>query len=104
MIWAKLLPYAFVGVFFAAVGSYGTMQITKATKPEIRLECPQPVCPEFKCPEGNYIDFEKVKNFRGTLKIDQHYHITANGDSLLVKKIIEEMNVELAKIRLARCK
>lgn len=104
MIWAKLLPYAFVAAFFTAVGSYGTMQITKAAKPQIKLECPPPVCPEFKCPEGNYIDFEKVKNFKGTLKIDQHYHITANGDTLLAKKIVDGMVIELNKLRLARCK
>ena len=108
MIYAKLLPYAFVAVFFTAVGSYGTMQITKATKPEIKLECPQPVCPEFKCPEGNYIDFEKVKNFKGTLKIDQHYHITASGDSLFSKKMVDDITIhlreEIARLRLARCK
>jgi hypothetical protein len=99
-----LIVAAIALVVGGGIGSGATLRITKAVKPEIKLECPQPVCPAFKCPEGNYIDFEKVKNFRGTLKIDQHYHIQANGDSLLLEKIIKEMEVKLSQLKLARCR
>jgi hypothetical protein len=96
--------YLIVAAISALIGGGATLGITKAVKPTIKLECPKPVCPEFKCPEGNYIDFEKVKNFRGTLKVDQHYHITHKGDSLFREALIADMEATLAKLKLARCK
>jgi hypothetical protein len=69
---------------------------------EIKTECPAPVC---NCPDPvNTIDFDKVKNFKGTLKIDQNYKVEINGDSLLLKKLNEEIDKKLKELRLARCK
>lgn len=86
------------------LGVGSTLGVIRALPdPVIKVE-PQVSCPEFKCPEGNNIDFEKVKNFKGTLKIDQHYHITANGDSLLRETLIKDFEAKLAQLKLARCK
>lgn len=88
----------------AALGIGGVIGIQKATKQDIKLECPAPIV-NLKCPDAvNTIDFDKIKGFKGNITLDQHYHVEMNGDSLVVKKIIEEMGLELQKIRLARCK
>ncbi len=105
MITAKILPFAFVLVFGIAAGIGGTLSITKAVKPEIKLECPQPVCPQPKCDcSSNAVDIDKLKNFKGTFSVQQHYHVEMNGDSLVVKAIISEMEAKLNQLRLARCK
>ena len=100
-ILAKFAAPALIGV---VAGVAGVVGIQRATKPEIKLECPQPVCPEFKGPEGNQIDFEKVKNFKGTLRVEQHYHVTMDGDSLFREQLIKDMEVKLKELKLARCK
>lgn len=96
----KILPYlvSFVLGIGAMIG------IQRATRQDIKLECPPPIV-NLKCPDAvNTIDFDKIKGFKGNITLDQHYHVEMNGDSLIVKKIIDEMNLELQKIRLARCK
>jgi len=96
----KVLPYllSFVLGIGAMIG------IQRATRQDIKLECPPPIV-NLKCPDAvNTIDFDKIKGFKGNIALDQHYHVEMNGDSLVVKKIIDEMNKELQKLRLARCK
>tara|TARA_R110000868_G_scaffold178225_1_gene417800 strand:+ start:537 stop:842 length:306 start_codon:yes stop_codon:yes gene_type:complete len=96
----KILPY-----LLSFILGIGTMiGIQRATKQDIKLECPAPVV-NLKCPDAvNTIDFDKIKGFKGNINLDQHYHVEMNGDSLIIKKIIDEMKLELNKIRLARCK
>ena len=86
-----------------ALGVGSVVGIQRATKQDIKLECPAPIL-NLKCPDAvNTIDFDKIKGgFKGN--ITQHYNIEMDGDSLIVKKIIDEMAKELAKIRMARCK
>lgn len=93
-----------VALISALIGGGIVLGVSKAIKPEIKVECPQPICPQFKCPEGNNIDFDKVKNFKGTLKVEQHYHIVANGDSLLREKLIADLEAKLNQLRVSRCK
>jgi len=96
----KILPYllSFVLGIGAMIG------IQRATRQDIKLECPPPIV-NLKCPDAvNTIDFDKIKGFKGNITLDQHYHVEMNGDSLIVKKIIDEMNKELQRLRLARCK
>jgi len=96
----KVLPYllAFVLGIGAMIG------IQRATRQDIKLECPAPIV-SLKCPDAvNTIDFDKIKGFKGNITLDQHYHVEMNGDSLVVKQIIDEMSKELQKLRLARCK
>ena len=79
---------------------------------EVKTNCPAPVV-NLKCPDPiNTIDFDKVKNFKGTLKIDQNYRMEVNADSLFTKKMVDEivkqntssLQNEIAKLKLARCK
>jgi len=95
----KVLPYlvAFVMGIGAMIG------IQRATRQDIKLECPAPVV-SLKCPEAsNAIDFDKIKNAKN-ITVNQRYYVEMNGDSLIVKNIIEAMSMELQKLRLARCK
>jgi len=96
----KALPYLIT--FILGIGTM--IGIQRATKQDIKLECPAPVV-NLKCPDAvNTIDFDKIKGFKGNINLDQHYHVEMNGDSLIIKRIIDEMKLELNKIRLARCK
>ena len=97
---AKFAAPLFIGI---ALGSGAILGINHLNKQDIKLECPAPIV-NIKCPEAsNAIDFDKIKNAKN-ISVNQHYHVEMNGDSLIVKKIIDEMSAELAKIRLARCK
>ena len=100
----KILPY--LVSFLLGIGAM--IGIQRATRQDIKLECPAidysqfPKCPECPATLGN--EFEKVKGKNITLNLTQNMNVQMNGDSLVVKKIIDEMNKELQKIRLARCK
>ena len=95
----KVLPYLIS--FLLGIGAM--IGIQRATRQDIKLECPAPVV-SLKCPEAsNAIDFDKIKNAKN-ITVNQRYYVEMNGDSLIVKKIIDEMSLELQKIRLARCK
>ena len=95
----KVLPYllAFVMGIGAMIG------IQRAIRQDIKLECPAPIV-SLKCPEAsNAIDFDKIKNAKN-ITVNQRYYVEMNGDSMIVKNIIDAMSLELQKIRLARCK
>lgn len=86
-----------------AIGSGGTLFISKAVKPVVKLSCPK--APDCNCPEQkpcNGIDFDKIKS--RALTIQNHQHLTVSGDSLMVEKLISEFRKELQALRLARCK
>lgn len=95
-----LIIAAVVGI---AVGSGSTLLITKAVKPVIKLTCPK--SPDCNCPEQkpcNGIDFDKIKS--RALTIQNHQHLTVDGDStfsVTIRTIIQE---EIAKTKLSRCK
>ena len=97
---ARFAAPALVGF---ALGIAGMIGLNRLNKQDIKLECPAPIV-NLKCPDAvNTIDFDKIKGgFKGN--ITQHYNVEMDGDSLVVKSIIDAMNVELGKIRLARCK
>lgn len=102
-ILSKFLAPTLIGIVLGVGGILGLQHLQP--KPEVKVECPQPVCPQPKCDcSGNAIDIEKLKGFKGTFSINQHYHVEMNGDSLVVKKIISEMEAKLKELRLARCK
>lgn len=98
---SKFAAPLFIGI---ALGAGAILGINHLNKQDIKLECPVPIV-NLKCPDAvNTIDFDKIKNYKGNISLTQQYHVEMNGDSLIVKKIIDEMNKELAKLRLARCK
>lgn len=98
---AKFFAPVLIGI---VIGIGGVVGIQKATRQEIKLECPAPIV-NLKCPDAvNTIDFDKIKGFKGNITLDQHYHVEMNGDSMIVKKIISEMELKLNALRLARCK
>jgi hypothetical protein len=103
MILTKYLIPA-VAVAGIAVGSFGTLKITKAVKPEIKLECP--ACPSLKCPEppaSNGIDFDKIKNVRG-LTIQNHQHFVVDGDSISKEALMDAYRKVALELKLSRCK
>ena len=96
---ARFAAPAFIGF---ALGMASILGLNKLNKQD--LSCPAPII-NLKCPDAvNTIDFEKIKGFKGNITLQQHYTVEMNGDSLVVKAIIDAMNIELGKIRLARCK
>jgi len=97
---AKVLP--FLISFLLGIGTM--IGIQRATKQDVKLECPPPII-NLKCPDAvNTIDFDKIKGFKGNITLDQHYHVEMDGDSLVVKAIMDEMEKKLQSLRLARCK
>lgn len=99
--------FPIVAIVGMAVGSAGTVWLTKAVKPIVHLKCPN--IPDCNCPKPdpcNGIDFDKIKS--RNLTIENKQYITANGDSLVLKKQLDETRLifqqELAKLKLSRCK
>jgi len=65
-----------------------------------RLECPK--VPDCNCPkpELQSIDFEKVKGFKGTINLNQHYTVQVESDSALLVTAINDAvrnNLPVAK-------
>ena len=105
MIAALISKFAAPAMLGIALGAGGVIGINRLNKQDIKLECPAPIV-NLKCPDAvNTIDFEKIKGFKGNITLNQHYTLeTELGDSLVLKTVIDAMNVELSKLRLARCK
>ena len=80
------------------LGIAGTVAIINYTKQEVKLACPQPVCP--KCPPS--IEVEKLKDFRGKFVLNQTYEI--GGDSLLRINLLKDIETLLMKQKISRCK
>lgn len=95
----SLIPAAAVAGI--VVGSVGTLKITKAVKPEIKLECPK--CPDLKCPPASSIDFDKIKNVRG-LTIQNHQYFVMGADTLSQESLVDAFRKVAAEQRLSRCK
>jgi hypothetical protein len=101
MITKYLLPI--VAVISMALGSAGTVFLTKAVRPRVEVSCPP--APDCNCPEQkpcNGIDFDKIKSRAITIQNTQY--LTVNGDTVLVQVYIKALQAELAKLRLARCR
>lgn len=81
------------------IGISATTAIIHATKKEIRVSCPQPVCP--KCPP-NSIDIEKLKDFRGKFIVNQSYEISS--DSNFRQLIIKDIEQSMMKLKLSKCR
>jgi len=81
-----------------SVGISATASFIKYTQPEVKVSCPPPVCP----PCNPAIDFDKVKNFRGSLILKQTYQI--DSDSTFRNLIIKDIQSELSKLKVSRCK
>lgn len=99
----QILPFI-IGLV-AGVGLIVGVQ--KLTKQEIRLECPAAApCPACPATLGN--ELEKVKGKYITLNLHQNLQVAANGDSLIVKKIVDEVeakiDAKLKELRIAKCK
>ena len=91
----KILPVV-IGMI---IGGAGTLFIGKMIKPEIKLDCPR--VPDCNCPPAvQALDVDKLKNFKGTLKIEQNYQVEMDGDSLFFVK----MGSELSKLKVVRCR
>lgn len=81
-----------------STGVVGTLKVTKAIKPIVKVECPS--CPEQKPCNG--IDYDKIKSKNLTIQNTQY--LTVDGDSTALAAYIDALRVELKSLKLARCK
>lgn len=81
------------------LGISATTAIIHETKQEVKVSCPQPICP--KCPP-NSIDIEKLKDFRGRFIVNQTYEM--NSDSNFRQLIIKDIEQSLLKLKISKCK
>ena len=92
----KILP-VIIGLL---LGGAGTATLIKYITPEVK---PCPACPSLTCPpQQQALEVEKLKNFKGTIKIEQHYEVAMNGDSLFIVNFIKE--IESKGLKVVRCK
>lgn len=55
----------------------------------VTFKCPK--APDCICPKPEpSIDFEKIKGFKGTINLNQHYMLQVQEDSTLIVKAINE--------------
>jgi hypothetical protein len=95
MMWLKIIPVV-IGIL---IGGAGTATLLKYVQPKIEIpECPQ--CPQ--CPAISTIEFDKIKNFKGTLKIDNQ--IWFDADSLFTEKLMQEIRAELKAQKIVKCR
>jgi hypothetical protein len=92
----KVLPL----IIGMVIGGAGVAGLMKYTRQEIKIPpCPQP--PACNCPPtANVIDIDKLKNFKGQFRIEQHYHVEMDGDSLFMERLKKEFN----NLKIVRCK
>lgn len=99
----NLIPFL-MGITIATASILGVIHYTQKS---INVSCPPPEvnvsCPKCECP-GNSFEVEKMKGFKGNFTLHQHFEIEANGDSLMMKKIITEMTLQLEMLRVVKCK
>lgn len=99
----SMLPLLIGGI----LGTSATIGLQKLTQQQIKISCPEPKvsvsCPPPKI-EGNGIEIEKLKGLKGKFTIEQHYHIEGKSDSLLIKRLMIELDQKLQTLRIAKCK
>lgn len=101
-ILSKFATPTIIGIVIGIAGILGLQHLQPT--PEVKVECPEPIC-NCDCPDPiNAIDFDKVKNFRGNLTVNQNYTFKAQGDTLALKQIISDLHKELESLRVVRCK
>lgn len=98
---AKLGGSALVAVAIFFGGMFTQKKLTRDC-PD--CSCPEVVIPPCPKPELQSIDFEKVKNFKGSIVLHQHYHVEVNGDSLVNKAWEDLLAKKLGELKLSRCK
>ncbi len=56
----------------------------------VHFSCPK--APDCVCPKAELqgIDFEKIKGFKGTINLNQHYTVDVQSDSTLLIKAINQ--------------
>ncbi len=103
LIAKNLIPFL-IGVITTTATIMGIQHMTKQSinvscpPPEVHVSCPPPKI------EGNGIDVEKLKAYKGRITINQNYMIEAKGDSLMLIKISQAVSDELKRLKIARCK
>lgn len=101
MVTKYLIPA--VAVLGIAIGSFGTLKITKAVKPNITLTPTACNCDCPSIPPSNGIDFDKIKNARG-LTIQNHQYYVMQGDTLSQAALVDAFRKVVQEQKLARCK
>lgn len=102
---SKFIAPVFIGAILGVIGIIG---VQRATKQEIKVGCPTPVCNCDCPPPVNSIDFDKIKGFKGTITLNQQYHMELKSDSLVNVAIRAEFLPEIERImkelKVARCR
>jgi hypothetical protein len=108
MIAAILGKFAAPALLGAALGIGGVIGIQKATRQDIKLECPVidydkfPKCPV--CPPTLGNELEKVKGKYVTVNLHQNLYIQMETDTMILKKIGDEVEARLQNLKVSRCK
>ena len=100
MITKYLLPI--VAALSMAGGMFLQAKVFNPKCPDIKF--PEYKCPDCRCPESSSIDFDKVKNFRGTLVLNNNIRVDVNGDSLVISRIREALKAELEYFKVKKCR
>jgi hypothetical protein len=99
-----LTKFAVPAVIIAATAGFGGGMIT-SKKLEKPVTIPKYECPACNCPpQANSIDFDKIKGFKGTINLNQHYQVSVDGDSLVIEQFRKAVKEDLISLKVSRCK
>jgi len=93
-----LIPFI-AGMILSAASILG---IVHYTQKKIELSCPPPeiTTQEVKCPaQQSAFEVEKMKGFKGTIEIKQYYTIESGVDSVMIKRMLEQMKEQSEKVK-----
>lgn len=98
MIQTLLLKNAVPFLLGMMLGCAMILGVIHFTQQKIELSCPTPqvTTQEVKCPDSqSAFEIEKMKGFKGTIEVHQHYEVKLDKDSLLIRRLINQiMNEE----------
>jgi hypothetical protein len=101
LLMKNLIPFL-MGMILATASILGVIHYTQKS---INVSCPPPeiTISEVKCPAANSgFEVEKMKGFKGKIEVIQHYTIEGQTDSLMIRKIVEQMMREPEKVKLRK--
>lgn len=90
MIPTLLNKLAIPVLIFVAGSVAGIFLQQRVLSRPVSFKCPKApdcICPK---PEQQSIDFEKIKGFKGTINLNQHYTVEVQGDSTFIVKAINQ--------------
>jgi len=91
-----------IGGVLSAMSIIGIQKMTKQSiniscpPPEVKLSCPPPKV------EGNGIEIEKLKAYKGKITINQNYQLNSDVDSVVISAMIKAMIEKPQEVRIRK--